>query len=196
MSIRSRYHHGDLRSALLERAEATLRKVGVDGLSLRQLARDIGVSHAAPSRHFRDKQALLDELAASGFERLGQRFAEAATAEGPVTERLYGMARAYLRFAMDNPELLALMFTRKQRSTSPDLSASVQHAFAVPVALIASGQEAGEIVAGDPKRIGITCIAALQGVATLVGSDFTDYDADQLLRDMVRHLTDGLRPRP
>lgn len=196
MSIRSRYHHGDLRSALLKRAEATLRKVGVDGLSLRQLARDIGVSHAAPSRHFRDKQALLDELAASGFDRLGAGFAE-ATADGPVTERLYGMARAYLRFAMENPELLALMFARKQRSTSPALSESVQQAFAVPVALIAEGQEAGEIVPGDPKRLGLTAIAALQGVATLVGSDFTtDYDADQLLRDMVRHLTDGLRPRP
>ncbi|NNH69523.1 TetR/AcrR family transcriptional regulator [Nocardia uniformis] len=196
MSIRSRYHHGDLRSALLKRAEATLREVGADGLSLRQLARDIGVSHAAPSRHFRDKQALLDELAASGFERLGQCFAEATT-EGPVTDRLYGMARAYLRFAVENPELLALMFARKNLSSTPAMAEAVQQAFTVPVALIAEGQAAGEIVAGDPKRLGITAIAALQGVATLVGSDFTpDYDADQLLRDMVRYLTDGLRPRP
>ncbi|MBF6132181.1 WHG domain-containing protein [Nocardia otitidiscaviarum] len=196
MSIRSRYHHGDLRSALLQRAEATLRKVGVDGLSLRQLARDIGVSHAAPSRHFRDKQALLDQLAATGFDRLGECFAHTVT-EGPVTERLYGMARAYLRFAVENPELLALMFARKQRSTSPELSAAVQRAFAVPVDLIAVGQAEGEIVAGDPKRLGLTAIAALQGVATIVASDFTsDYDADQLLIDMVRHLTHGLRPRP
>ncbi|WP_306359907.1 TetR/AcrR family transcriptional regulator [Nocardia sp. CC227C] len=196
MSIRSRYHHGDLRSALLLRAEATLRKVGVDGLSLRQLARDIGVSHAAPSRHFRDKQALLDQLAATGFDRLGESFARTAI-EGPVTERLYGMARAYLRFSVENPELLALMFARKQRSTSPELSEAVQRAFEVPVDLIAVGQAEGEIVAGDPKRLGLTAIAALQGVATIVASDFTtEYDADQLLTDMVRHLTHGLRPRP
>ncbi|MGW3141017.1 TetR/AcrR family transcriptional regulator, partial [Streptomyces sp. NPDC001139] len=65
-----RYHHGDLRAALLARAEQTLRERGPGDLSLRELARDLGVSHAAPSRHFKDKQTLLDALAQTGFERL------------------------------------------------------------------------------------------------------------------------------
>ena len=67
------YHHGNLRSALLAAAERTVRERGVQDLSLRELAREIGVSHGAPRRHFPDRQALLDALAESGFERLGAR---------------------------------------------------------------------------------------------------------------------------
>lgn len=195
MSLHTPYHHGDLRAALLTHAEATLRKSGVDGLSLRQLARDTGVSHAAPSRHFRDKQALLDALAVTGLERLGDCF-EQAVIEGPITARLQTVAHAYLRFAVDNPELLPLMFARRHNSTSADIQEAVDRAFAVPIALIAEGQAAGEIVAGDPKRLGVTALAALQGLATFVGSGYTaDYDSEQLLDDLVRHLTLGLLPR-
>ncbi|MEV6061240.1 TetR/AcrR family transcriptional regulator [Nocardia asteroides] len=195
MSLHSRYHHGDLRAALLQHAETALRTVGADGLSLRQLARDTGVSHAAPSRHFRDKQALLDALAVTGLDRLGACFAAAST-DGPITARLQAFARAYLRFAVDNPELLPLMFARRHSSGSPEIQEAADRAFAVPVALIAEGQATGEIVPGDPKRIGVTALAALQGLATFVGSGYTaDYDAAELLDDLVAHMTLGLLPR-
>lgn len=195
MSLHSRYHHGDLRAALLQHAEAALRTVGADGLSLRQLARDTGVSHAAPSRHFRDKQALLDALAVTGLRRLGACFEEAAT-DGPITTRLRTLAHTYLRFAVDNPELLPLMFARRHSSTETEIHDAAERAFAVPIALIAEGQAAGEIIPGDPKRIGVTALAALQGLATFVGSGYTaDYDAEQLLDDLVDHLTVGLLPR-
>src|ERR1035437_9150796 len=65
------YHHGSLRTALLAHAERTVRERGVQDLSLRELAREIGVSHGAPRRHFPDRQALLDALAEAGFARLG-----------------------------------------------------------------------------------------------------------------------------
>src|SRR5277367_2560745 len=65
------YHHGNLRAALLDQAERTVRERGVQELSLRELARDVGVSHGAPRRHFADRQALLDALAEVGFTRLG-----------------------------------------------------------------------------------------------------------------------------
>ena len=73
------YHHGDLRRTLLEAAAASIESDGVDALSLRQLARDAGVSHTAPSRHFRDKQALLDALAEDGFNRLTAALGEASS---------------------------------------------------------------------------------------------------------------------
>lgn len=66
------YHHGDLRSALLAAAERTLRDKGTASLSLRELARDLGVSHAAPGRHFKDKQALLNALALVGYDRMAR----------------------------------------------------------------------------------------------------------------------------
>ncbi|MFF2556459.1 TetR/AcrR family transcriptional regulator [Nocardia sp. NPDC058058] len=196
MSIASSrsYHHGDLRAELLRRAESLLRRSGVDGLSLRQLARDTGVSHAAPSRHFRDKQALLDALAAAGFERLGTSFEQAAD-NGTLLERITAVAREYLRFAIDNPELLAVMFARKQRQT-PDIQAAVAQALAMPIAMITDGQEQGEVVAGDARRICLSAMAALQGLATFVGSGFVAAeDADGLFEETVTHMLDGLRPR-
>ena len=82
MAVTSRpYHHGNLRAALLEQAERTLADGG--DLSLRALARQVGVSHAAPRRHFAGKQALLDALAEDGFERLGAEL-RAALAERPT----------------------------------------------------------------------------------------------------------------
>lgn len=193
----TRYHHGDLPAAVLRRAEEVLRESGADGLSLGQLARDVGVSHAAPSRHFRDKQALLDALALVGFDRLGKAFADAITEVGTVDEQLYGLARAYLRFAMDNPALLALMFARKHAPTGgAEIADAVERAFTTPVIVIANAQRHGLIVTGDPQRIGMSVVASLQGLATFVGSGFVRPEtADELLDETISHLLHGLRPR-
>src|SRR3954453_1156083 len=95
------YHHGNLRAALLESAEQTLNDGGE--LSLRELARQVGVSHAAPRRHFAGKQALLDALAEDGFERLGDETQAAVDAAGrSFRKRLTALARAYVRFATEH----------------------------------------------------------------------------------------------
>src|SRR6202011_1583088 len=114
-----RYHHGDLRAALLSRAETELSRGGAGSLSLRELARDVGVSHGAPREHFRTKQALLDALAETGFQRLGHEL-EAAMAgnQGSFSERLTAFAQTYVRFASRQPALLDLMFTSLHRPGS------------------------------------------------------------------------------
>ncbi|APA96631.1 TetR/AcrR family transcriptional regulator [Nocardia seriolae] len=188
------YHHGDLRAELLRRAEETLSRAGVDGLSLRQLARDTGVSHAAPSRHFRDKQSLLDALTVAGFERLGAGF-EKAAATGTFLERLRALAETYLRFAIDNPALLALMFARKN-SPTPAIGEAAARAFTVPLDMVADAQAQGEVVPGEPRRICLSAVAALHGLAAILGSGLVSADeADTLFDEMVTHMMDGLRPR-
>lgn len=191
------YHRGDLRQDLLARAEEALRSSGVDGISLRQLARETGVSHSAPNKHFRDKQALLDALAVEGFTRLGASFARLDV--GPdVTARLHAIGRCYIRFASDNPALVALMFARKH-STEGDSRIAEQAllAFAVPVAAIEEGQARGDVVAGDPIQIGMSVLATLHGLATFISSGFVDEgSADALLSETLHHLTHGLQPRP
>src|ERR1700709_1822981 len=93
------YHHGNLRTALLAAAERTVRERGAQALSLRELARDVGVSHGAPRRHFPDRQALLDALAEDGFARLGRELRTAVDAAGDDFEdRLRATARAYVEF--------------------------------------------------------------------------------------------------
>lgn len=92
------YHHGNLRDAVLESAGRVLREVGVDGLSFRQIARECGVSSAAPRRHFSTRQRLLDELAIVGFGDLSAAM-RAADKGGRAEERLRALADSYLDFA-------------------------------------------------------------------------------------------------
>jgi AcrR family transcriptional regulator len=105
------YHHGDLKNALLQEAARIVETDGVDALSLRELARRLNVSHAAPTSHFADRNALLAELAADGFEELMRRLEEVAQARTP-TIRLRDMGRAYVAFARARPGHYRVMFGR------------------------------------------------------------------------------------
>ncbi len=98
------YHHGNLRDELLARAVEVVGADGVEALSLRSLARDLVVSHAAPARHFRTRNELLTAIASDGVERLiaATNAAVAASEPDPV-ERIKAMARAYLRWAVEHP---------------------------------------------------------------------------------------------
>lgn len=98
------YHHGNLRDELLARAVEVVGADGVEALSLRSLARDLGVSHAAPARHFRTKNELLTAIASDGIERLiAATDAAVAASEPDPVERIKAMARAYLRWAVEHP---------------------------------------------------------------------------------------------
>ena len=199
MATRSRpYHHGNLRSTLLSCAERTLSEHGAGDLSLRELARQAGVSHAAPRRHFADKQSLLDALAEDGFDRLGGELREAmAAAGGAFHARLLAFAQTYVRFATQHAALLDLMFAGKHREGAADsLREAADRAFEAPLALIAEGQAAGHVVRGDPERVAIVTWAALQGLASMVNSGMiADAGLDELVADAVDRLVAGLRPR-
>lgn len=189
------YHHGDLRRALLAAAGQTVRERGVDALSLRELAREIGVSHGAPRRHFPDRQALLDALAEAGFERLG---AELRAAAGPPDEdfvaRLSGTAAAYVRFATEDSALLELMFAGKHREGADTLVAAADETFSVMLELIAQGQAGGFLEAGDPERVGLVLFATIQGIAALVTAGMVEPErVDELLRDAIAHFLRGSR---
>jgi AcrR family transcriptional regulator len=105
------YHHGNLRAELLASAIDQLRETGVEDLSLRALARAIGVSQTAPYRHFGDKSELLAAMATYGYRDLldALRQAGAATGDCPQ-EQLFAFAHAYVDYAARNPQLFKLMF--------------------------------------------------------------------------------------
>ena len=194
-----RYHHGSLRAALLARAEHKLSRDGVHTLSLRELARDVGVSHGAPREHFRTKQALLDALAETGFQRLGHELEAAmAASPGSFTERLTVFAQTYVRFASRQPALLDLMFTSLHRpGADPSLRKANDRAFATPIALIADAQSNGDIAADDPDRVAMAVLATLQGLAWLANSSVIgDRPIDTVVAQTIETLTNGLQPTP
>ena len=192
------YHHGNLRAALLERAERTLAERGVGELSLRELARQVGVSHAAPRRHFADKQALLDALAEDGFERLAHELRAATGEAGPHFEaQLEGQARAYLRFATEHAALLSMMFAVKHRPDATEaLRVAAERAFAVPLELFAAGQASGAVVAGDTERVAMVAWATFQGLATMANAGWLEPgELDEVVAVTIGQLAVGLRPR-
>jgi AcrR family transcriptional regulator len=192
----SRYHHGDLRAALLAQAEATLRVSGVDGLSLRELARAVGVSHGAPRRHFEDKAALLEALVAEGFHRLGYTLAAAAEPDDrEFVAVLKDVAIAYVRFAADNPALVDLMsWSRYLADASDALVRAREVSFAPVRRLVETGQSTGALAPGEVRRIGTLMFATLHGLATMANNKMIDPLDDQLISDAVNSMLTGLAP--
>src|SRR5687767_3479304 len=105
-----RYHHGDLRRALLQAAVRTIRTHGVDGLTLRGVGSTLGVSRTALYRHFTDKAALLAAVAAEGFRMLREELARAWEESGRALTGFEAMGRAYVRFAVAHPSHYRVMF--------------------------------------------------------------------------------------
>lgn len=101
-----RYHHGDLRRVLLRHAEEAVLEVGPAHLSLRDLARRAGVSHAAPAYHFGDKPGLIGAMAADGFQMLGERLTTVLERTGSFLE----VAVAYVEFAIEHRAHMEVMF--------------------------------------------------------------------------------------
>lgn len=121
MSSRGSYHHGDLKATILAEAAVLVSQRGADGLSLRELARAAGVSHAAPAHHFTDRRGLFTAMATEGFGML----ADALTGARPD---FIEAASAYVRFAIDHPGHYAVMFDKSlYNATDPDLVAA-EHA--------------------------------------------------------------------
>jgi AcrR family transcriptional regulator len=166
-----RYHHGNLREALLGEAERTLRDRGIDALSLRDLARQAEVSHAAPRRHFADRQALLDALAEAGFARLADEVGAAIDDAGEDYQaRLRAAATAYIRFATRDPALLELMFRAKNAGRPDAQYETSERLLSIAGDLIRRGQQAGHLPSGDPERLRLLLVATLQGIAVLITS--------------------------
>ena len=129
---RDSYHHGNLREALVEAARRLIAERGLGGFAFAELARAAGVSPAAPYRHFRDRGALVAELARQGFERLADDLLVAWNDGKPdPAAAIERSGRAYLAFARRDPAAYAAMFDGTAGETDPALRAAADAAFSV-----------------------------------------------------------------
>ncbi len=168
-----RYHHGNLRQALLEAAETILREDGVGALKLRAIAKRAGVSHTAADPHFGDLRGLLSELAATGFERLCEAMARPLPPEvRPYADpRAQRIAHGYIGFALANPQLFVLMFRRDVLDRDrPRLRAASAAAFGA-LSSVTGSSDAGSL----PLAVAGGLIGAwglVHGIATLAITDY------------------------
>jgi AcrR family transcriptional regulator len=163
-----RYHHGELRDALLTAALAMLEREGPAALSLRALARAVGVSAMAPYHHFADREALLAAVAIAGFERLQQQKAENEAAHVSARDALVAGAANYVRFILDNPNLYRLMkgpeFSSSKRH--PELSEAAAAPGRTLVKLIARLLDEND-VRGPTEQYALALWGLAHGVGTL-----------------------------
>ena len=172
--VATTYHHGDLRRALLEMALRLIRKEGVSGWTLREAARRLGVSRAAPYHHFLDKETLLVTLAEEGFRGLLARQRSVCIGlEGSVA-RLKAIGVAYVMYAVEHPAHFRVMhrpelhqFACARPETLGALRESSRAAFALLVEVIVDGQKEGEMAPGEPPEIAIACWSMVYGLAML-----------------------------
>lgn len=169
MAKKQTYHHGDLRRALITAALALLQNKDARSLSLREVAREAGVSHTAPYRHFADKAALLAAIAQEGFSEFG-RYLNVALTPGQPVKSLKDTGVAYVRYALDHPTHFRVMFSSfpPDEPTNSELYIVSKSTFQILVNVIKSGQAAGVMKAGDPDALALEKWAMVHGLAMLL----------------------------
>lgn len=184
----SPYHHGALRDALLKAAETVLERDGLAGLTLRAVAREAGVSHAAPTHHFGDLTGLVSELAAIGFRRFNATMAAARAAAGTtLVEKAMAPAKAYVAYAQAHPGMYGLMFRSERLDYSrPSLHEAAEASFA---------GLAGSIGASRQEPISESALSLDQAAAIVrnwsLVHGFTTLLLDDRLSDILRRLPKG-----
>ena len=180
------YHHGALRDALLQAAERVLERDGLGGLTLRAVAREAGVSHAAPTHHFGDLTGLLSELAAIGFRQFNAAMAQACVDRLPA-EKPMSRAKAYVGYAQAHPGMYGLMFrTERLDYSRPSLHAAAEASFAGLAGAVAASRH--EKFEGD--ALSLDQAAAIARGWSLVHG-FTMLLLDGRLSDILRRSPSG-----
>lgn len=194
------YHHGNLKQALLERAAEVIAESGLEGLSLRGLARDLEVSHAAPRRHFPDRDALIASLAKEGFRRIVAAMNAEADAAGPdPVARYRALGRAYVRFARTSPAFFhALNHPQVRRISDAELRDVEAEWFATLREGAAEAQRAGWHPEARPEALVAFSVAGAMGAASLLSGEswmsyFEDGDVEALADDVLDLIVDRTR---
>ncbi len=174
MSTTARYHHGHLREALVAAAVAAARERGPDGLALRELARTVGVSHNAAYRHFSDREALVEVVAAEGLVRLVEsceRELATVSSADPVQRarlRLAALGRGYVAFAVVEPGLFKVLFGAYPETHDTAEEETGADPFGMLNAALDDLVDVGFLATADRPGAEVNCWSAVHGFAVLV----------------------------
>ena len=196
------YHHGDLRRALLDASLALIAEEGSSALSLREVARRAGVTHAAPYRHFVDKEALLAAVAEEGHRAMAERMRETMARATTPLDRLEACGVAYVLFTVEHPAHFRVMFG--PHFTRPVVAADSPdpvNSFRLLLDTIVEAQRAGQLRAEPPATLALTCWSLVHGLASLwvdrqLGAQEPGPGLEGIARQQTRLLLQGLALPP
>jgi AcrR family transcriptional regulator len=181
------YHHGELRQKIIEEALSWIEQEDIFSLSLRGIARRIGVSHNAPYRHFSDKESLLIEIAEIGFNQLYQSLQQPLiNSRDHAQQKLETIGVAYIQYAVQNQAYYRVMFSdrvaypkgnrpkyskeanqQKNAEKYQNLNQVSEKAFSVLLQTIETGQQTGVFMAEDSYQLALVCWSLVHGVSML-----------------------------
>lgn len=166
-----RYHHGDLRRALIDAALRLVEEEGAEGVSVREAARRAGVSPGAPFRHFPNRVALMTAVAEEAQRRLRAEI-DAALAEGPAGDplaRFRCVGRAYLRWAMRNPAHFEVISNGRyfDHDSTVEVARDNAEVIAMTENILAEAHAQGQLQSSDTKRVQIAGRALVYGFARM-----------------------------
>jgi AcrR family transcriptional regulator len=191
-----KYHHGDLRNALIAIALELLAEEGLQALSLRKMAQRAGVSHNAPYMHFADKEAVLVAIAEEGFRLLAVDVESAIDRSGRTTrEKLIAASQAYVCFALGHPDRVQVMFRPIDEAKYPSLVEISQSSLNRLFELVKSGQENGELKAADTQAMTKAIWAMAHGISAIsiaYQTSIMSTTSEDLTSMFVNFLLDGL----
>jgi AcrR family transcriptional regulator len=168
---RKKYHHGDLKNALIKAGVEILSKEGIEGLTLRKVAARAGVSHNAPYSHFPDKQSLIAAISTEGFKHLYEELgaAMAAYPNDPKKQLQLG-AWAYVQFAMKNTDTFKIMFSGvlEKEKDYPAFVEISHNTFGRVVSVVHACQQAGLLNSTAPEMMAVTVWGQIHGIISLV----------------------------
>jgi AcrR family transcriptional regulator len=190
-NVKTAYHHGDLRRALLEEGLDMVERLGVDEVTLAALAKKTGVSVAAPYRHFETKEDLVRELSELGMLRFRDALAAACRGSGGAEQQLRRAGFAVVRFAQRSPRVYQLIFGAARSNSLTDLrNASDETAFGVLRRIVLECQREGVVGPGDPIEIAISIWAAIHGLASLLSSGRLRAESEREVKRFTTSLLD------
>lgn len=199
--IKVKYHHGDLKEALVSASYELVAKNGAENFLLAEACRIAGVSTAAPYKHFRDRDEILEIVVARAFDDLADRSMAAVTANGVGTlEGIIAMGEAYVQFAIDEQRLFRLMFGQHPVvKNAEQVVDDGQRCFGGVIEQVARYCEANQ-APGEPRAIAIRLWTFVHGAASLlIDEDYTKVAPDLDVMAMIRETTPLLlmenRPR-
>ncbi len=171
------YHHGDLRQEILVAARQLMEENSITSLSLREVAKKVGVSHTAPYRHFKDKESLLAGIAAIGFDELAAEISKAAALypDNPA-QQLLEAGHCYMKLVISNPQCIQLMFGNVLPcdDTYPNLRKSGDFAFDSLKIIIQEGQAQGVFKAVDVELMALTAWSSIHGLSMLFAGEHVE----------------------
>ena len=196
MPRKRRYHHGNLREALLEAAVRLIAEVGPTGFTLRELARRAGVSHNAPYRHFRDKDELLAAVAAQGFRELTQAMLDATESQSTGLDRLKRAGLAYVSFALRRPEHFTVMFDAPiAEANYPECAAAAEEAFRTLVSFVEASQRDRQLPHEDTLPRALAAWSLVHGIAKLAIAQRFPFRSKAEVLKFAESTMDGSLPR-